>query len=84
MQAVPVPTFYGGNQDPIMWMNEFNNAFAKLLYNILSYLFSALQHDGRILTSEGHHLVYLPFIQFLHMLLFCISNKLYSKILINF
>ncbi|CAB5193508.1 unnamed protein product [Rhizophagus irregularis] len=37
-------------------MNEFNNAFAKLLYNILSYLFSALQHDGRILTSEGHHL----------------------------
>ncbi|CAB4434040.1 unnamed protein product [Rhizophagus irregularis] len=47
-----VLTFYGGNQDPIMWMNEFNNAFAKLLYNILSYLFSALQHDGRILTSE--------------------------------
>ncbi|GET53772.1 hypothetical protein GLOIN_2v1869520 [Rhizophagus irregularis DAOM 181602=DAOM 197198] len=28
VQAAPVPTFYGGNQDPITWLNEFNNACA--------------------------------------------------------
>ena len=27
-QAAPVPTFYGGNQDPITWLNEFNHACA--------------------------------------------------------
>ncbi|EXX66326.1 hypothetical protein RirG_124890 [Rhizophagus irregularis DAOM 197198w] len=28
VQAAPVPTFYGRNQDPITWLNEFNNACA--------------------------------------------------------
>ncbi|RGB23695.1 hypothetical protein C1646_774144, partial [Rhizophagus diaphanus] len=28
MQAAAVPTFYGGNQNPITWLNEFNNACA--------------------------------------------------------
>jgi polyhydroxyalkanoate synthesis regulator phasin len=27
-QAVPIPSFYEGNQDPITWLNEFNNARA--------------------------------------------------------
>ncbi|CAB4496088.1 unnamed protein product [Rhizophagus irregularis] len=27
-QAAQVPTFYGGNQDPIAWLNEFNLAYA--------------------------------------------------------
>src|SRR5205823_15036392 len=27
-QAAQVPTFYGGNQDPIAWLNEFNLASA--------------------------------------------------------
>jgi hypothetical protein len=28
LQAATVPTFYGGNQDPITWLNEFNHACA--------------------------------------------------------
>ena len=27
-QAAQIPTFYGGNQDPIAWLNEFNLACA--------------------------------------------------------
>ncbi|CAB4429356.1 unnamed protein product [Rhizophagus irregularis] len=32
-QAAQVPTFYGGNQDPIAWLNEFNLACAANRWN---------------------------------------------------
>jgi hypothetical protein len=31
--AAQVPTFYGGNQDPIAWLNEFNLASAANEWN---------------------------------------------------